>query len=68
MVFLPVVVHEVTGLVVKERRAEAVAAALQRLMSDVTLRDKMALSARERVVAKFSVESTLAAYERVYVS
>jgi len=55
-----------TGLVVPKGDAMALAAALEKLCRDVALRARMGQTARERVMAEYSVEAMVAGYERVY--
>ncbi len=61
-----VVVPEETGLLVPPRAPEAVAAAVQRVLGDPVLAERLARAARRRVEVEFTVEAmarrTMAAY------
>jgi glycosyltransferase involved in cell wall biosynthesis len=56
----------VSGLLVEPGNAPALAAALQTLIADATLRDRFRLAAKERVGARFSVGSVADKIEAVY--
>jgi glycosyltransferase involved in cell wall biosynthesis len=64
---LDLVVDEETGLLVPPRDAAALRRALERLLADPDLRDRLGAAGRERVRARFSsdavTEATIAAYE-----
>lgn len=66
------VMNEETGLLVPPRHPEALANALDRLISDTALRKRMGTAGRERVMAYFSDEvvckQTLAVYNFLMVS
>ena len=63
-----IVEHEVTGLLVPPRDADALAGAIARLLDDPVLRNSFARAARARVVERFeareSIGLTLASYRR----
>jgi glycosyltransferase involved in cell wall biosynthesis len=52
----------VTGLLVRERRPQAFAAAIRRLIEDPALRRELGSAGRRRVVERFSREGMIAAY------
>jgi rhamnosyl/mannosyltransferase len=56
----------VTGLVVPPNRPEALAEAIQRLLSDPELRARMGANGQERVLREFTVERMARQVERVY--
>ena len=64
-----VVAHEQTGVLVPPRDADALAAAIVRLLGDADRRAQLGVAGRERVRASFSVErmvqATLDAYDRL---
>ena len=64
-----VVAHDQTGVLVPPRDANALAAAVVRLLGDADRRAQLGLAGRERVRASFSVErmvqATLDAYDRL---
>jgi len=64
-----VVAHDQTGVLVPPRDADALAAAVVRLLGDADRRAQLGLAGRERVRASFSVErmvqATLDAYDRL---
>lgn len=55
-----VVTHERTGLVVAQHDAPGLAAAIERLMVDTTLRERLAAAARRRIETDFDSEKTAA--------
>lgn len=61
-----IVVDEVTGLLVPPRRPDRVAAALQRLVDDPALRERMGAAGRQRADEEYSVERYLAEVEALY--
>jgi glycosyltransferase involved in cell wall biosynthesis len=61
-----VVNHELNGLLVKPRDAGALADALQRLLSDPTLRTKMGMAGRRKAEAEFDVAAVVRATLDVY--
>jgi glycosyltransferase involved in cell wall biosynthesis len=61
-----VVNHELNGLLVKPRDAGALADALQRLLSDPTLRTKMGMAGRRKAEAEFDVVAVVRATLDVY--
>jgi glycosyltransferase involved in cell wall biosynthesis len=61
-----VVNHELNGLLVKPRDIGALAAALQRLLSDPTLRIKMGVAGRRKAEAEFDVAAVVRATLDVY--
>jgi glycosyltransferase involved in cell wall biosynthesis len=67
-----VVIHDVNGLLVKPRDAPALAAALQRLLSDPALRARMGAAGRRKAEAEFGVtaviDATLAVYRDMLLS
>jgi glycosyltransferase involved in cell wall biosynthesis len=60
------VVHERTGLLVPPGDAPALAAALSRLLSDRTLRERLGAAGPARVAEGFRPEQMVEAYERLY--
>ena len=61
-----VVDHERTGLVVPERRPDAIAQAVSRLAADPALRRALGESARQMVVSRFGWEHTAERFEAAY--
>jgi glycosyltransferase involved in cell wall biosynthesis len=61
-----VVNHELNGLLVRPRDTGALADALQRLLSDPTLRTKMGLAGRRKAEAEFDVAAVVRATLDVY--
>ena len=61
-----VVEHGVTGLLVDPNDPDALAAALISLIEDPGRRDLMGEAGRQRVVAQFCLERTVAAMEQLY--
>jgi glycosyltransferase involved in cell wall biosynthesis len=61
-----VVEHEVTGLIVPRGDANALAAALDRLLGDPALRRRMGKAGRERALRLFDWDRTAAELEQVY--
>jgi glycosyltransferase involved in cell wall biosynthesis len=55
-----------SGILVRPRDARALAAALKRLAGDPALRRRLGEAARARVQERFSLESCVAHYERLY--
>ncbi len=63
----PEVVEDgITGFIVPEGQPEAMAQKIHQLFCDVALREKMGISGRERVLYKFSLQGTSAAYLEIY--
>ena len=60
-----IVVDELTGLLVPPEDSQALARAIQRLLDDSELRERMGAAARERV-AKFKASSVVPQIEQVY--
>lgn len=60
------VTHERTGLLVPERDATALAAALERLMTDDALCEKFSAAGHKRAAEQFSVRSWVRGMEAVY--
>jgi len=60
--------HGRTGLLVPERDAAALAAALERLLGDVALRRDLAAAARARVEARFDSDRNAAALRALWAS
>ena len=58
--------HDVTGLVVPPNDSQALAAALNRLLPDNTLRARMGAAGRERAHSHLSVEAMMRGVERAY--
>lgn len=58
--------HGESGFVVPPRNPAALAAALNRLVADPALRERMGRAARERALARFSLEVMLRGVEQVY--
>ncbi|MDX9753755.1 MAG: glycosyltransferase [bacterium] len=58
--------HEETGLVVPPRDAVALARAIQRILFEVGLRDRLSLQARERIQTEFSFPHVMDQVEAVY--
>jgi glycosyltransferase involved in cell wall biosynthesis len=63
---LDAVVDEESGILVRPRDTCALAAALKRLASDPDLRRRLGEAARRRVEARFSLETCVARYEKLY--
>ncbi|MEW6716694.1 MAG: glycosyltransferase [Chloroflexota bacterium] len=61
-----VVQHGVTGLVVPPSQPRALAEALNRLLSDETLRQEMGMAGRQRVLSSFTLTQMVRAVELVY--
>lgn len=61
-----VVQNEHTGLVVPPRKPKALAAAIQRLLKDSALREKLGQAGRARAEAEFSVETMVGRVEKIY--
>lgn len=55
-----------TGLLVERDDADALAAAILRLLADRPLADRLAAAARDRAAARFAWDDCVAAYERLY--
>lgn len=62
-----VVQNEITGLVVPPRQPEALAAALQRLQADPTLRARFGEAGRTRAINEFSVSTMVERVEQIYI-
>ncbi len=60
------IVPEQTGLLVERQDAEALAAAIGRLVEDGALRARFGAAGRCRIVDQFTIEQTVAAHERLY--
>jgi glycosyltransferase involved in cell wall biosynthesis len=60
------VVDQQTGILVEPDSSEALAAAINRLLTDDDLRERMGLAAREHIVNRFSWPSIAADLEREY--
>lgn len=56
----------VSGLLVEPENAMALAEAIQRLIEDPELRDRMGKAARLRIEKHFSIEKEVAAHEKLY--
>ena len=63
-----VVTDGINGLLVGEGKAEALAQAINRLISDASLRQKMGRRSRERAVQEFSWKALAAEYGRLFDS
>jgi len=61
-----VIEHEKNGLLVPPGDSQAMAQALQTLISSPDLRQRLGNAARERVVQHFSIEREIAAHEALY--
>ncbi|WP_290811361.1 glycosyltransferase family 4 protein [Halovivax sp.] len=59
-----VVVDGETGLLVSPRDVEALRRAIERLLDDPAVRERLGTNARERVVSEFSVDAYVRNYER----
>lgn len=57
----------ISGLLVEPENAEALAKAINRLIEDRDLREKMGEAARQRVETSFSIECEVAAHEQLYL-
>ncbi len=57
-----------TGLLVPPADPKALADALDRLLSDAPLRERLGRSARTRVLQEFSLDAMMAAMDRLYVA
>ncbi len=62
------IVPEVDGLLTQPGNVEELAAALQRLVADPALRQRLAAKATSRGRAEFSIDTMSAAYERLYAA
>jgi colanic acid/amylovoran biosynthesis glycosyltransferase len=60
------VVHEATGLVAPQRDPRALAAALERVLADPGLGDRLATAARRRVERSFSLEHSAARLRELF--
>jgi len=58
--------HEVHGLLVPPRDPRALGAALQRLIDDPVLRERLGAAANRRVRAEFTIERTMSGTEAAY--
>jgi glycosyltransferase involved in cell wall biosynthesis len=58
--------HEVHGLLVSPRHPRQLGAALQRLIDDPVLRERLGAAASKRVRAEFTIERTLAGTDAAY--
>jgi rhamnosyl/mannosyltransferase len=58
--------NEVTGLIVPPREPRDLASAIQRLLGDQTLRERMGNAGRERVLENFTLEKMVKDVMRVY--
>jgi glycosyltransferase involved in cell wall biosynthesis len=56
----------VTGLLVENGSAEAIAGAIQRLRGSAEERERLGAAAREQVRARFRIETQIESYERLY--
>ncbi|MCE4557826.1 glycosyltransferase family 4 protein [Roseateles cellulosilyticus] len=63
---LDIVEHEVNGLLVTPRDADALADALHRLAHDAALRERLAAEGKRSQLQRFSAESQVDSFERVY--
>jgi len=61
-----VVVEGQTGLLADASDAEALAAAVRKLLTDATLRQRLAMAGQARAAALFSQQAMHAAYARLY--
>lgn len=61
-----VVEHGVTGYVVPKGNVEALADAIEKLLADVPLRERMGKAARERAVRLFDWDVTARSFEELY--
>jgi len=59
--------HGITGLLSPERDPEALAENILTLLSDMALRTKMGLAARERMVRLFDLSQQSALLEKIYL-
>ena len=57
----------ISGLLVEPENADALAKAINRLIEDKDLREKMGEAARQRVETSFSIEQEVAAHEQLYL-
>jgi glycosyltransferase involved in cell wall biosynthesis len=63
---IPEVIHDdVTGLMVPQRDPQALADALERLLCDVVLRERLAVRARQLIVGEFDIHRNAAQLRRV---
>ncbi len=60
--------HEVNGLMVQEKDAAAMADAIQRLLSDPSLRQRLGQAARETVCREFNSRHTTVALKNLFVA
>jgi glycosyltransferase involved in cell wall biosynthesis len=58
--------HMVSGIIIPHGNAGALAAAIRQLSSDKTVKDRMGISAKARVVARFNVEQSIQAYKEIF--
>ena len=61
-------VHEETGFLVPPRDAQALAAAISRLLSNRDLRDRMGRAARQMAVRRFDIKAIAKEYSSIYSS
>lgn len=61
-----IIEHELTGLLVQNESAEAIAGAIERLQADPSLRERFAVAARLAAADRFGVQTQARAYESIY--
>ncbi|MFC3549807.1 glycosyltransferase [Lysobacter cavernae] len=63
---LQLVQHGISGLLVPAHEPAALAAALQHLIDEPLMRERMGASARARILREFSLDSMVHAFDRLY--
>ena len=58
--------HDRTGLLVPNGSADAIATAIERLQTDPSLRERLAINARAAAADRFGVQAQARAYEAIY--
>jgi len=61
-----VVIHERTGLIARDGDPDDLADQIQRLLTDVSLRERLALEGREHVLRTYSPDAAIASFLEVY--
>ncbi|HJR17108.1 MAG TPA: glycosyltransferase [Gemmatimonadales bacterium] len=61
-----VVIHEQTGLIAKDGDPKDLAAQLQRLLTDIPLRDRLSAQGREHALRTYSPDSAIARFLEIY--
>ena len=61
-----VVLHEKTGLIARDGNAEDLATQIQRLLTDLPLRERLARAGKEHVLRTYSSEAAVARFLEIY--